>query len=180
MIVWSGRGILIVLVFLVSGLVFTPFFPKEDWGYVFAFSSFVTAAFSWFLGILWNNVEARIMIDEKTGQKIILKRNHSLFFIKMQYWGVIFSIIGIIILFNMLIMVGVIALIVTLLAVFFIYKNARIMNPQFIQSEMNNAKTIKKQTPISAPVNPDIEKEAEAERLKRKQEKEDPSRFMPH
>ena len=177
MIIWSGRGILIVLVFFMTGMIFTPIVPKDYWGYVFAFAAFVTAAFSWFLGDIWNNEEVRRLIDEKTGQKIIMKRNHSLFFIKMQYWGIIFSVIGIIILINMSLIIAIIALISTIVIGFLIYRNKGIMNNSVIQNPMIKPQNIKKQNNPDISLNKNIE--SEAERLKRRQEKEDPSRFMP-
>ncbi len=177
MIIWSGRGILIVLVFFVTGMIFAPIVPKEFCGYVFAFASFVTATFSWFLGNAWNNEDGRIVIDERTGQKLLIKRNHSLFFIKMQYWGIIFSVIGIIILFNMSIIVTIIALVCLIIIGFLIYRNKIMINNSATQEARIESQNTKKQKNPELLIDKDIE--SEAERLKRRQEKEDPSRFMP-
>ena len=40
----------------------------------------------------------RVLIDAETGKKVIFKGNHSLFWIKMEYWGPIFMVLGLIIL----------------------------------------------------------------------------------
>jgi hypothetical protein len=179
MVIWTGRGILIVLVFFATGIILAPIVPKDYWNYVFAFASFITAAFSWFMGDKWNNEEGRPVIDVKTGQKIILKRNHSLFFIKMQYWGIIFSIIGLIILLKTSIIVSAISAICFAIVCFLIYRNRRSLNTISNKPAMNSFVNdrIKKPIRIEPVINETVE--SEAERLKRRQEKEDPSRFMP-
>lgn len=98
MIVWSGRGILSVLVLVVSFVLFTSILPQElgDYGIVVGF--FATGAFSWFMGKKWNEADGRTMIDKASGQEVHLTPNHSLFWIKMQYWGPVFGILGIVIL----------------------------------------------------------------------------------
>ncbi len=98
MIVWSGRGILSVLILLVSFGIFVSVLPTEAGDYSFVLAFFIAAAFSWFLGRKWNEGEGKSFIDKETGQEIVIRPNHSLFWIKMQYWGVIFGIIGVVIL----------------------------------------------------------------------------------
>ncbi len=96
MIVWSGRGILPVIVLFISMVLFVKILPEEqgDWSFVFSF--FLAAAFSWFMGKKWN--ERKTVVDEGSGQEYQTEPNHSLFFIKMQYWGPIFAVLGIVIL----------------------------------------------------------------------------------
>jgi hypothetical protein len=98
MIVWSGRGIFSVLVLVVSLLLFMQFLPTEsaDYGFIGAF--FIAGIFSWFLGKKWKASPGRVVIDKATGQEVTMRSRHSLFWIDMQYWGIIFSIIGLIIL----------------------------------------------------------------------------------
>ncbi|WP_276372265.1 hypothetical protein [Chryseolinea sp. H1M3-3] len=98
MIVWSGKGFLAVIVLIASFAVSVNLFPKEQSDYAFILAFFATAAFSWFMGKKWNEQDARTFIDKSTGQEIVFKANHSLFWIKLQYWGIIFSIFGFIIL----------------------------------------------------------------------------------
>ncbi|WP_109434915.1 hypothetical protein [Aquimarina sp. AU119] len=98
MIVWSGRGFLSVLVLAVILVVFTSILPKEQSDYAYIIGLFVAGVFSWFMGKKWNQSDGRIVIDKQTGQEIIIKPNHSLFWIKMQYWGIIFGGIGILML----------------------------------------------------------------------------------
>ncbi len=103
MIVWSGKGFLSVLVLVVSLFVLVSVFPKEQGDYAFILAFFAAGAFSWFMGKKWNEEEARTVIDKATGQEIILKPNHSLFWIKLQYWGIIFGVFGLIILIQNLV-----------------------------------------------------------------------------
>ncbi|MEL6559198.1 MAG: hypothetical protein AAFQ94_13495 [Bacteroidota bacterium] len=98
MIVWSGRGFLSVVVLLISFLVCSSILPKEQGDFGFVISFFIAGAFSWFMGKKWNEEGGRTMIDKESGQEVIIKPNHSLFWIKMQYWGPVFGVLGLIIL----------------------------------------------------------------------------------
>jgi hypothetical protein len=98
MIVWSGKGFLAVVILVLSFALFANVFPKEQEDYAFVVAFFIAGAFSWFMGKKWNHENARTVIDKATGQEIVLKENHSLFWIKLQYWGIIFSAFGLIIL----------------------------------------------------------------------------------
>ena len=42
-----------------------------------------------FVGMKLNNKPARILMDPETGEEVELKPEHSLFWVPMQYWGVI-------------------------------------------------------------------------------------------
>lgn len=170
MIVWSGRGFLSVLVLIATLFLCVTILPKEHSDYGFVIALFIAGTFSWIFGNKWNNSEARTVIDEKTGQKFILKSNHSLFWLKMEYWGLIFGIIGIVILFQNSIIAAIITAIILLAIVVFIYFNQKKISPE--------PQTIRKkpETPIAEKQEP---VETEEERQKRRLEKEDPSRFMP-
>lgn len=98
MIVWSGKGFLSVLVLLASIVLLAFVLPKEQGDIGFIISFFVAGLFSWFMGKKLNDQEGRTVIDKETGQEMILKQDHSLFWIKMQYWGPIFVVLGLIIL----------------------------------------------------------------------------------
>ena len=100
MIVWSGRGFLIILVLTVFAGLGKLIFPHEE-DFAFVIAAFPTAIFSWFAGKAWNIKNDRIVTDGKTGQKLIIKGGaHKLFWIPMQYWGIILPIWSIILLFR--------------------------------------------------------------------------------
>ena len=69
MIVWSGRGFLIVLVFIACMFLGVSIFPNDMANYAFVFAGLLTAIFSWFTGLAWNTKNDRIVTDDKTGQK---------------------------------------------------------------------------------------------------------------
>ena len=114
MIVWSGRGFLSIIVLFVTLFLCVSIFPTENVDYGFIITAFVTGIFSWYFGKKWNTKNERIVVDEKTGQRLKIKNNHTLFWIPMQYWGIIFSAFGIIILFQNSIIFGVIATVILL------------------------------------------------------------------
>jgi Flp pilus assembly protein TadB len=88
----------VLIVFAVLGMLIFP--HKED--YAFLVATIPTAIFSWFAGKAWNTTKNdRIVTDDKTGQKFILKGGgHKLFWIQMQYWGIILPIWSILLLFR--------------------------------------------------------------------------------
>ncbi|MEP2273864.1 MAG: hypothetical protein ABJH98_00315 [Reichenbachiella sp.] len=96
MIVWSGRGILTPLILLVALFLSISLSSDAVAVYTFPFSLIFAGVANWYLGKKWNNKEGRIMVDEATGERVEFKSNHTLFWIKMEYWGVIFSAIGVI------------------------------------------------------------------------------------
>lgn len=98
MIVWSGKGFLSVLILIISLFLFVKILPQAQGDYAFVLAFLIAGAFSWFMGKKWNAEESRTVIDKATGQELVLKSNHSLFWIKMQYWGIIFGVFGLIIL----------------------------------------------------------------------------------
>lgn len=95
---WSGRGILSIIVLVVTFLVCINIFPAEYGDYVFAVTAFVSGVFCWYFGKKWNT-KKRVVIDEKTGQQLKVKNKHTLFFIPMQYWGILFLMLGVFFLF---------------------------------------------------------------------------------
>jgi hypothetical protein len=98
MIVWSGKGFVAVLVFVACMVVFTRILATEQFDYALMLSFFVTGAFSWFMGNRWNNKEGRTMVDKNSGQEVVFKPNHGLFWIKLQYWGPILAVAGLVLL----------------------------------------------------------------------------------
>ena len=100
MIIWSGLGLFIpVIVFAVC---LTVAFPLQSiTGSEAAYHSYgmpiallISAALIYFLGKRLNGV-TKTYIDKKTGEEIIIKKNHSLFFIPMEYWGHIVAVIAV-------------------------------------------------------------------------------------
>ncbi|WP_053957357.1 hypothetical protein [Inediibacterium massiliense] len=50
------------------------------------------------LGKSLNNKPQKTYIDQETGEQVILKRKHTLFFVKIETWRIIYIVFGIILL----------------------------------------------------------------------------------
>ena len=107
MIIWSGLGFLVALITFLFLLVAeyaseslfgdASYFQNHGWPKLMAF--FISGVLVWLLGSYLNNKQGKVMIEKETGQEFFMKPNHSLFFIRMEYWGPILLILGIIALF---------------------------------------------------------------------------------
>ncbi len=175
MIIWSGKGILSALVLIVSFFICGNIFPDAYTDYGIILSLFISGLFSWVYGVKWNQQNGEILIDPKTGEQSLVKPNHSLFWIPMQYWGLILPVLGILILAQNSIWLTVVCTL-GLLA----FVGTKFLPNLKAAATPTSPKKVahhEKAQPIT-PV-PEEPQETEAERLKRRQEKEDPSRFMP-
>jgi len=97
MIVWSGRGFLSVVVLFIALFSCISIFPKSQTDLCFVIPAFIAGIFSFVFGVKWNTT-LKVFIDKETGKEINFKNNHSLFWIKMEYWGIIFTAFGLVIL----------------------------------------------------------------------------------
>ncbi|HEY4108223.1 hypothetical protein [Puia sp.] len=97
MIFWKGLGILALVIAVLVGALFSLLFDKIGWSEDLgaAVGALVSATIIWFTGTRLNSpAKARVLIDKQTGREITVKPNHSLFFIKLQYWAFIIGGIG--------------------------------------------------------------------------------------
>lgn len=111
MIIWSGKGFLVVVIgfgclllteVLVEGVTKDgQYYQDNGWPKLIAF--LIAAVIVWPLGRFFNRKRPdRELIDPKTGERVVLKfsgREHSLFFIPMHYWAPLFVVLGIVFLF---------------------------------------------------------------------------------
>lgn len=98
MIIWNGWGILVVLIVVLSLVLAVPF-EGDSVKYGLALSQFVAAAAIWLVGTKLNNQPGRTVVDQQTGETLELKKKHSLFFIKMEYWAAPVAAIAVAMLF---------------------------------------------------------------------------------
>jgi len=101
-VIWRGAGGLVLIFGIVSAVLMnvvtssffneTNYFADHSWAQ--ASSLWLAAIGCWFLGRYLNGQPPNIVTD-KTGREITVKPNHHLMFIKMEYWGLIFFVIGI-------------------------------------------------------------------------------------
>lgn len=107
MIIWKGAG------FVVAGVAFlmllltelsvealsndAAYYQRNGWPKLVAFvlAGCIVLLISKFL----IDKEAKVFIEKETGKEVVLKPEHSLFFIKVEYWGYILFALGVIFLF---------------------------------------------------------------------------------
>lgn len=102
MIIWKGWGILALLIPLVISVAVGAgvdyyygenFYKNSTWAMpiVLGFSAIIV----FFVGRKVNNKLGRILIDPENNEEIELKTTHSMFWIPLQYWGIIILAISI-------------------------------------------------------------------------------------
>ncbi len=101
-IVWHGKGFL-VAVFAFGFSLAANFLSDSITGsgaywnshkWPLAISLFVSASACWFVGRYFDSRKARLLIDPKTGEKVVLRYSHSFFYIPMMWWGPILALFG--------------------------------------------------------------------------------------
>ena len=106
MIIWTGLGFLVALVGLgclfltetITRVVFDEsYYQVHGWPKLAGF--LVAALFVYVIGLLLDRQSVRVLIDKATGQEVVLKKMHSLFFIPVSYWPYIFVALGVVFLF---------------------------------------------------------------------------------
>ena len=107
MVIWSGLGFLVAVVtfllLLAAEYVTESLFRDESyyqahgWPKLLAF--FLAGAVVWPLGMYLNRRQGKVMIEKETGKEVLIKPDHSFFFIRMEYWGPILFALGVIFFF---------------------------------------------------------------------------------
>ncbi len=108
MIIWSGMGYLVLILgfgsLLMTEVVLESIFADETYyqahGWPKLLGFVIAGILVWFLGNFLNTADSKKIRDPETGKKMIVRGDHTLFFIPMEYWGPIFLILGFIFLFN--------------------------------------------------------------------------------
>jgi len=105
-ILWRGMGgmaiIIPIIVCLIINIVTSKIYDESNyfqahlWPKVAAL--WITGVCVFVLGWYLNGRPPRLVIDETTGQQAEVKPDHHLMFVKLQYWGVIFAGIGLVLL----------------------------------------------------------------------------------
>lgn len=108
MIIWNGLGFLVVIIFI-AAVLFTEFaveiltgndqFYQEN-AWVMLIGMLIAAASTYCLHRLLLLKKGRVVVDKETGQEIVLRSRHSLFFIDVKWWPVLFVALGIVFLFD--------------------------------------------------------------------------------
>lgn len=103
MIIWKGKGLLVILA-LILGLIINSVFSNIFYlntQYKFGFILYgiiitlLVAFINYILTKKFISSEVRIFIDEETGERIQVKDGSSFFFIPNKYWTFIILVLGI-------------------------------------------------------------------------------------
>ena len=97
MIVWQGKGWLVVVIVFACGLAatfLTGWITGSDTYWMesvqpFAASLLVAGVVSWFVGVGLERAPPRLLVDEASGQKFALQEKHTVFWIPVKWCGVI-------------------------------------------------------------------------------------------
>ncbi|AWN47605.1 hypothetical protein DK419_15885 [Methylobacterium terrae] len=99
MIIWSGWGMLSALIAaagLVGSVLLDPALARigipTPTGVVLVWAT--AAALNWWLGTRLNNRPGRELVDPRTGQIVVLRRRHTLFWVPMQYYSILMVLLG--------------------------------------------------------------------------------------
>jgi hypothetical protein len=102
--IWKGWGLLVLVIAALIVVLTTIVFDKIGLPVAFgsALGMIISAFAIWQAGNKLNSpLKNRVLIDKQTGAEVILKPDHSLFFIKMQYWAFVAGAIGLFLLVNL-------------------------------------------------------------------------------
>ena len=104
MVIWSGKGFLVaVFTFgfsLVANLITNyvtgsrAYWDAHKWP--LGVSLLVSAVACWYVGRIFGNQKAQVLIDPKTGKEVVLRESHTLFFVPMMWWGPILAVLGVV------------------------------------------------------------------------------------
>lgn len=105
MVVWKGFGILNVFIVALF-IAFVGYLSRlvgvdtDEHNWPLSIAVLLSGIIIWFLGkYLHNRRNHIVLIDAATGEPYKMGAQHSLLFIRMEYWGPIFAVIGLAILF---------------------------------------------------------------------------------
>lgn len=102
MVIWQGFGIVVLVVigvlafgaeYLTATLFGASFYTQYE-DYVAGGTYLLGAPILWFVGRYLNGGKTQVLVDQATGEEVILRPNHSLFFIKVEYWAIIVFVLA--------------------------------------------------------------------------------------
>lgn len=106
-LIWRGWGILAVLIPLVAlglgaaiGMAIAPANGAVA-GVVTAIFGLAGAATVWVVGERLNGAPGRLLVDPATGEKLILRSTHTLFWIPLQWWAPVVALFSLVVAFAM-------------------------------------------------------------------------------
>jgi hypothetical protein len=107
MIIWSGLGFVVAIIgfgcLLLTEVITRSSFHSDTYfqthGWPKLAALWIAAALVYAVSLWLNRAPGRVMIDKATGEEVVLKKNHSLFFIRVRYWPYILLGLGVVFFF---------------------------------------------------------------------------------
>lgn len=97
MVFWRGWGIIgILFPILVSGILAALGLSDENSKWFYFIGLTLSAIPVWFIGKRLNKDKDEVFMNERTGQQFKLGNRHTLFFIPLQYFAVLYPLLGIV------------------------------------------------------------------------------------
>src|SRR5262245_8816650 len=97
MIIWKGAGFIVAVVAFLMLLLTEisvealtgddSYYQKHGWPKLAGF--IIAGCLVMLIGKYLNKKEGRVLIDKQTGEEVVVKSEHSLFFINVEYWSYI-------------------------------------------------------------------------------------------
>ena len=102
MLVWQGWGILVVgvplLLIVVTSAIWTALMGEtsvnDNYSVILGIALLLSAPIIYLLGKRLEARPGRTMVDKETGQEVVLRGAHTLFFVRLRYWAWISAILG--------------------------------------------------------------------------------------
>lgn len=103
MVIWSGFGFLVAVIGF-AALILTEIVSEnitgddrfyQEHGWVILIGMLVAAILTYGLHRLLLLREGKVVIDKETGEELTLRLNHSLFFVPVKWWPVVFVLPGV-------------------------------------------------------------------------------------
>ena len=108
MIIWRGWGIIVFFVVFASSLVAQVLtntltgsgaYWKEH-GWPFACALACSGAVIWLIDQRLSRGRDRTLVDVQTGERVVIRRAHDFFFLRLRWWGVICVVLSVMLLFS--------------------------------------------------------------------------------
>lgn len=97
MIFWKGWGIIgIAFPILVAAVIASLGSTDDNYNWYYFIGLTLSAIPVWFIGKHLNRNKDEVYTNERTGQRFTLGNSHTLFFIPLQYYAIVYPILGII------------------------------------------------------------------------------------
>jgi hypothetical protein len=100
MLMWRGWGIVVVGIVLIAifaaALVASSLHIGKDSSSLIMIASLIPAGIAtWYVGKRLNRDTVRELIDPRTGEMVRIRSTHDLFFLRVEWWGLILTAFGI-------------------------------------------------------------------------------------